>query len=281
MRVLLPVPIVAAALVGTFGMTAGVAAAAPEPEIVRFPGRDVTLSGLLFRPEGPGPFPAVVALHGCAGLGKTGLDPRFRDWASILTGKGFVVLFPDSFGSRGLGPQCRVQPRTVTPERDRTADADAARRFLQTRSEVRPDRVSLLGWSNGGSTVLWSVRPQSRGDRGGPDFRSAVALYPGCARLVPRAWSSRVPILVLIGGADDWTPAAACEQMVAGARGRSARATIEVYPGAYHDFDAPDRPVKVRTGLAFSADGSGRAHTGTNPVARADAFRRVPAFLAR
>ncbi|RAI38928.1 dienelactone hydrolase family protein [Rhodoplanes roseus] len=260
---------------------AGGTAAAAGPETVTFPGRDLTLSGVVFRPDGAGPFPAVVALHGCAGLGKERLDPRYRDWAETLTGKGFVVLFPDSFGSRGLGSQCRVRPRTVSAERDRVADADAARRFLQTQPSVLPDRISLLGWSNGGSTVLWTVRPQARIERGSPDFRSAVAMYPGCARLVPRAWSSRVPILILIGGADDWTPASACEQMVAGARGRSARATLEIYPGAYHDFDAPDRPIRVHSGLAFSADGSGRAHTGTNPAARADAFQKVPAFLAR
>ena len=87
--------------------------------------------------------------------------------------------------------------------------------------------------------------------------------------------------MILIGRADDWTPAAACEQMVAGARGRSARASIVVYPGAYHEFDRPDYPVRVLTGLAFSADGSGRVHVGTNQAAREDAIRRVSQFLAR
>lgn len=258
---------------GVLGMVGG--------ETVRIPGRDTTLTAALFRPDGSGPFPAVVALHGCGGLGKDSLDPRYRDWAKILNGRGFVVLFPDSFGSRGLGSQCRVRARSITPERERTADADAARRWLQAQSYVRADRISLLGWSNGGSSVLWAVRPQSRTGRGGPDFRSAVAFYPGCARLVPRAWSARVPTLVLIGGADDWTPAAACEQMVAGARGRSALTAIEIYPGAYHDFDAPGRPVRLHTGLTFSADGSGRAHSGSDPAARTDALQRVPQWLAR
>ena len=57
-----------------------------------------------------------------------------------------------------------------------------------------------------------------------------VALYPGCRELLKTAWSARVPTLILIGRADDQTPAAACEQMVAGARGRSARVVIRVYP---------------------------------------------------
>ena len=69
--------------------------------------------------------------------------------------------------------------------------------------------------------------------------------------------------------------------MVADARGRSAQASIVVYPRAYHEFDRPDYPVRLRTGLAYSADGSGRAHVGTNPIARADAIERVSAWIAR
>jgi len=83
------------------------------------------------------------------------------------------------------------------------------------------------------------------------------------------------------GAADDWAPASACEQMVKSARGRSAQAEIVVYPGAYAEFDHPNKPVSQLTGLAFSVDGSGRAHSGTNPEARADAIRRVPQWLAR
>jgi len=95
------------------------------------------------------------------------------------------------------------------------------------------------------------------------------------------AWSARVPTLILIGGADDWTAAAACEQMVAGAKGRSALASLVVYPGAYHEFDRPDYPLRELTGLANTADGSGKAHIGTNAAARADAITRVPAWLAK
>ena len=108
-----------------------------------------------------------------------------------------------------------------------------------------------------------------------------MAFYPGCRRLEATAWSARIPTLILIGGADDVVSARACEQMVAGARGRSARATIVVYPGAYHDFDHPNRAVQPRTGYAFSVDGSGRIHTGSNPTARADSRKRVLQWLER
>ena len=138
-----------------------------------------------------------------------------------------------------------------------------------------------MGWSNGGMASLWAVRPRATPHDGVPDFRSAVAFYPGCRRLGELAWSARVPTLILIGRADDWTAPAPCEQMVAGARGRSALASLMVYPGAYHEFDRPDFPVRELSGFAYTADGSGRAHIGTNAAARTDALKRVPEWLMR
>ena len=258
--------------------TAGAAA-----ENVDIPDDGLTLHALLYRPSGPGPFPGVVALHDCGGLEQeSAADAQlYGEWAKLLSGKGFVVVFPDSYGSRGLGPQCRVRESKARPSRERVADADAARHWLQAQNFVRPEHISLLGWSNGAIAALWAVRPNSAPRDGSPDFRSAVALYPGCRRLRQTAWSARVPTLILIGGADDWTPASTCQQMVAGAKGRSARAEIIVYPGAHHEFDRDAAPLRLRTGLAHSADPAGRAHRGTDPAARADAFKRVPQWLAR
>ena len=266
-------------------MGAGPALGAGNPEAVEIPQKDgVKLKAVLFRPDGQGPFPAVVGLHNCTGLSNTAgvMGARYRDWGERLVKNGFAVLLPDSNASRGIGSQCAVGSRSIRVDRERVADADAARAWLQAQSWVAPDRVSLLGWSSGAIGVLWAarVRPQPH-TKDGPDFRSAVALYPGCRRLSNAAWSARVPTLILIGRADDQASAATCQQMVAGARGRSARVEIHVYPGAHHDFDHPNRPLQVRTGLAFSVDGSGRVHSGTNPAARADALKRVPEWFGR
>jgi len=268
-------------------IAAGRALAAGNPEAIEIPQKEgVRLKAMLFRPEGQGPFPAVVALHNCTGLSNRAgqLGARYRDWGERLAKGGYVVLMPDSHSSRGVGSQCATRSRSIRTDRERVADADAARAWLQSQSWVAPDRVALLGWSSCAITALWAVRartqppPQSRD---GPDFRSAVAFYPGCRRLSNAAWSARVPTLILIGRADDQASAATCQQMVAGARGRSARVEIHVYPNAHHDFDHPNRPLQLRTGLAFSADGSGRAHSGTNPAARADALKRVPEWFSR
>jgi dienelactone hydrolase len=269
-----------AALAAVATEAVGVAAAGEQVDI---PQSDTTLHGILFRPEGAGPFPSVVALHGCESLvdrsGK--MAPHLADWGERLVAAGIAVVFPDSFGSRGLRTQCRVFERKVRSERERVADSNATRLWLQGQPWASKNRVSVVGWANGGVASLWAVQPHAKPHDGVPDFRSAVAFYPGCRQLSDLAWSARIPTLILIGRADDWTAPAPCEQMVAGARGRSALASLVVYPGAYHEFDRPDYPVRELTGLANTADGSGRAHIGTNAAARIDALTRVPEWLAR
>jgi dienelactone hydrolase len=190
------------------------------------------------------------------------------------------VLFPDSFGARNLGPQCNAGQRSLRSGRERAVDADAARHWLQQQSYIAPDRISLIGWANGGVAALWTVRPRAAKKDDKPDFRSAIAFYPGCRRLRDTAWSARMPTLILIGAKDDWSPASACEQMVAGARGRSARAAIQIYPNAYHDFDHPNLPLQQRNGVLVNG-ASTRVHVGTDLGARADALKRVAEWLAR
>ena len=255
----------------------------PEPQLVDIPQASGTLHALLYRPGGDGPFPAVIALHGCGGLTARAeqIQPRYRDWAEQLLKAGNAVLLPDSYGSRELGPQCRiaVKERRVLARRERVTDIIAARQWLVQQPWVSHDHIGLVGWANGASAVLWAVRPQlpSKDD---PDFRSAVAFYPDCRLSSGLGWSARIPTLVLIGANDDLSSPAACRQMIDGARGRSALARIVVYPGAYHDFDRPDFPLHA---VAENSDAGvpEHGHLGTDPEARADSQKRVADWLAR
>jgi dienelactone hydrolase len=269
------------ALVGVVISTSTVLAAAPDH--VDIPEGALALHATLYRPQGSGPFAAVVALHDCGGLPHRPMTQAqlYDQWAQLLVAQGFVVLLPDSFGSRGLHSQCREPDRKIHASRERVADANAARLWLQAQSYIKPDHISLLGWSNGGVAALWAIRPSAAPQDGGADFRSAVALYPNCHRSRETAWSARVPTLILVGSADDSTSAATCQQMVAGAHDRSARVQIVVYPGAHHEFDRANTPIRLRVGLVNTADPSGRAHGGTNPGARNDALKRVPEWLAK
>jgi len=258
------------------------ARAAPAPQPVDIPLASGVLHAQLYKPEGAGPFPTVIALHGCGGLGGHS-DPvlaRYRDWAERLLRAGNAVLLPDSYGSRELGPQCRVKEMHVKARRERVTDVAASRAWLMKQSWVARDRVSLMGWANGASALLWAVRPQSAARDLGPDFRAAIAFYPDCRISAGLGWSARVPTLVLIGADDDVSSPPACRQMVEGAHGRSALARIVVYPGAYHDFDRANTPLHAAAG-SNDAAAPERGHLGTDAEARAESQKEVAEWLAR
>ncbi len=258
------------------------AAPLPLPRPVDIPSGSAVLHAQLYRPDGNGPFPVVIALHGCGGL--TGraeaVLPRYRDWAEQLLKAGDAVLLPDSYGSRELGPQCRAKEHRVLARRERVVDIMASRAWLVRQPWAAHDRISLLGWANGASALLWAVRPQLTSRNFEPDFRSAVAFYPDCRISSGLGWSARVPTLLLIGAKDDVSSPPACRQMIDGARGRSALARIVVYPGAYHDFDRANLPLHAMAGIA-DASVPERGHLGTDAEARADSQKRVAEWLAR
>ena len=194
----------AAATVLALGLFAVPATA--QPELVRIPAEEVELVAALYRPSGPGPHPAVIALHGCGGLfNRTGSPTaRHADWGQRLADAGFLVVMPDSFRSRGLGSQCGISNRSVRPSRERVADVLATKIWLQARGDVKASAVSLLGWSNGGSTVLAAVRSDRKPGDASPDLARAIAFYPGCrGQAESSSFRTRLPLLIMIGEADD------------------------------------------------------------------------------
>ena len=252
--------------------------AAAGYEDVTFPSRasdGVTLAAYLRRPADGKPAPAVVALHGCGGLfNRNGdMSGRHEDWAKRFVAAGYVVLFPDSFGSRGVDSVCDTRERRIVP-RERAADAVAAADWLATQPFVDKERIAVLGWSNGGSSVLWAVGGAHKPETG--EWRTAIAFYPGCRVPAESAkWAPRFKPYVLIGSADNWTPPEPCRRLAE----RDAVRLIE-YPGAVHGFDAPNSPRRTRSGAAYSATTDGNVEVGTDPKARTAAIKEVMTILA-
>jgi dienelactone hydrolase len=229
--------------------------------------------------------PAIILMHGCGGLyyrsGKrTGeITASYQDWADRLHAEGFHVLQLDSFGPRGQQEICTQNPQPVRADVERPRDAHQALAWLAKQPGVDDKRIHLLGWSNGGSAVLNANVPDAygRGDFGDKalNFRSVVAFYPGCGQLTQNKYRAVAPTLIQAGGADDWTPAALCSQLVKAADTRGARMEIDVYEGAHHSFDRLDVPLRVRPEVNR---GKG-ATVGTHPEARKRAIARTLAFL--
>jgi dienelactone hydrolase len=258
------------------------------------PGRSSTvLNGYLSRPTGEGQHPAVIFLHGCGGLmmgsmiGRllmgSRIEPGESDWAGELTRRGYAVLMVDSFAPRGRREMCAPSTSDPVLYRNRARDAYGALLFLQTQPFVRPDRIGIMGWSQGGGALLFAIGTQSFSrpaqlPRG--DFRAAVAFYPSsCDEQRQRpSWSTAIPLMVLIGSEDVAHPVAPCKALLDGAVTRGATVEMQIYPGAYHHFDWPNLP---RRELPFPTAGGVVWFEGTDTVARQDAFSRVPSFLAR
>ena len=215
--------------------------------------------------------PAVVGLHGCGGP----FPDRDGQWRDLFVKAGSPVLLPDSFGSRGFGSLCSTRERGITPNGKRRTDTVAAVEWLVKQPGTPPGGVVVMGWSNGGSTVLAAA---AKGVMPAGLVRGFVAFYPGCRVYAEKAeWAPSAPMLIVMGEADDWTPAEPCRVLAARFPGQIK---LVLYPGAYHDFDTPNRPVRVRTGLAFTGNGDGVAHVGTNEPGRAAVMRDVPAWVA-
>ena len=240
------------------------------------------ITATLVRPPGDGPFPALVQLHGCGGL-----EPQSYRWADWFAGRGYAALVVDSFGPRGVAGDCRSGP-DEPPISARLDDAFGGLAYLQLRPFIRGDRVAAIGWSQGGVYAMAVINGPSleRADKRGAKlpavgFAAGIGVYPGgCFSLV----KERVvrPLLVLIGGADDWTPAVECEEMAAAMKGRGADVTLVVYPGAYHYFDVEGLPQQVLASVENEGKPGGHGATvAYQAAAAADARRQISAFLTR
>lgn len=247
----------------------------------RTAGRPVRLSGYWFAVNKPNAS-ALVLLHGCGGPhGRDGrLSDRMRDYAALLNAQGAHALVLDSLTPRGEKELCtqKTGTRRVT-QANRRLDALAALAWLSRHTDVDPQRLGLLGWSNGGSTVLAAVNmryPEVAAASTKAAF--AVAFYPGCEAELKRGFESRTPLLMLVGEADDWTPAAPCHELASATRG--PRPEIESYANAHHGFDS-QAPVRLRKDVPNGVKPGQGVHVGGDAAAREASRQRLLQFLAK
>jgi dienelactone hydrolase len=216
----------------------------------------------IYRPEGAGPFPFVVLLHGCGGLHREAMWTAWVEpWAELLRAHGIGTAVVDSFGPRGVDQVCTGNVAAWAVRR--ADDAYSVRAWLAEQPDVDATRIAVMGMSNGGRTVLAALRmPPKHPDA----FVAGVALYPGCQTDVSSAFYA--PLLVLIGRADTVTPVHFCDEMKRARPESAPDLRLVVYPRGPHTFDMrlPDRTV---LGMRL----------GYDPQAATDARRQVIDFL--
>jgi dienelactone hydrolase len=213
-------------------------ALAGEPEHVTFPSatapgeKEQMLTAELYMPEGrTAPHSAVVLLSGCYGV-----EELHRNWARDFAAAGHAALVVDSLKPRGVKEVCNDPWKVGVMQR--AEDAYGAKRYLSLRKDLDAKRIALAGWSHGGWTLLHAIYPRKKrvSDLIKSDgaFAAAIAVYPYC----DVSENFEIPLLVVIGDADDWTPHGLCNGALKGVK---ATPPVEyvVYTGATHSFDDP------------------------------------------
>jgi len=211
-------------------------------EVVSFPSLydNTHLTAYLSQPVGSGPFPTVVLLHGCGGSNNiNGIKSIYASWAKLLNDNGMATLIVDSAGSRNLGATCVKGKNRIRMYRERPFDAYGALGYLQSLDIIQPDKVGLLGWSQGGGVTLLSIvtesfaRPVPAPDH---DFAVAAVFYPALCndrmqsrpftKRDPHSWSTKIPLLVLFGAADNWTRPEPCQAFIEEVQERGSPVSI-------------------------------------------------------
>jgi dienelactone hydrolase len=213
----------------------------------------------IFRPDGLGPHPAVVFASGCDGFAPPIAPRLYERRAEHLRALGHIVIFADYLGRRGL----KTCGGPITHE-DAARDVLSAAAWLRSQAAVDHSRITAMGWSYGGRAVLAAFADHTARQL---VFSRAVVYYPDCRALEP--WRATLPVLMLLGGDDDMTPAKPCQE-AAKRVAAPAAVKIVVYPGALHAFDVPELPAKMRYGFGT---------IGYHPEAAASAQKEVEIFL--
>ena len=239
----------------------------------------IAANHLTYLPEGSGPFPTIIAIPGCSGIafqnsaeeashpalgeGDRLFRSHYPHMAGRLRDEGFAVLLIQVHQAEGVITACRGEITT-----GRLAD------YIATSLEwadgfdfVDPDRMHVVGWSMGGRGVLaWLDQVGSAQT----PARSAVAVYPGCEG--PEPLTQRIPLLMLLGGADDIADPSVCEELVANSPANPF-ITVRTYPNARHGYDIVEAPP-------FVDAGNGRS-IGSQPAAAEASWAEMLQFLSR
>lgn len=200
----------------------------------------------LYKPEGPGPFPALILHHQCGGLYNERWQNRsMLEWAKEAVARGYVALLVDTLGPRGAKTLCYGPQNNVTFATG-VMDALQAAEHLRRFDFVDKRRIAHAGYSWGAMVgVLASSKLWGEALAPGERFAAIVSFYPGCFTIRPKTAPAYEivrpdidrPLLVLMGADDTETPPADCLSRLEPLKAQGAPVEWHVYPNATHCWD--------------------------------------------
>jgi len=185
-------------------------------------------------------FPLIIGV-----AGSEGWRDHHYDYLKMYQKSGFATFELNSFKSRNIestvGTQNEVTLAAIV------FDAYKALETLSKHPLIIKEKISITGWSLGGGVTLFSAWNPIKETLGNNiQFASHLAFYPPCFFDFENLDFSDVPIHILIGESDDWTPAKPCLEFVDKLERKNIN--ITVYKDSHHGFDREG-------GLEFNENG--------------------------
>lgn len=189
-------------------------------------------------------YPLIIGVAGSMGWRKHHLD-----YLKMYQEQGFATFQLNSFKSRGItstvGSQDEVTIAAVI------LDAYRALEKLSKHPKINKDKVAITGWSLGGGVTLFAGwMPLKKAITNQVSFAAHLAFYPPCFINPENLSFTKAPIHILIGEADNWTPAKPCVNLVE-KLSEKTNINITTYPNAHHGFDSEEPVVWNEKGYSF------------------------------
>jgi carboxymethylenebutenolidase len=217
-----------------FFCCAGVALAA-EGKKVSYQSGNETVSGILYLPQGNGPFPALVVIHEWWGL-----NDWVKEQASKLADEGYAALAIDLYrGKVATTPDDAHELMRGVPQDRTTQDLLAATSFLRAQKNVDPARVGTIGWCMGGGYALDLAVND-------PRLKAAVINYGHLASTAETVKKINAAVLGIFGGQDKGIPVSSVREFEALMRQQGKKVEIVIFPDAGHAFENPNNKAGYR-----------------------------------
>jgi len=224
---------------------------ASTSKTVSYKSGEDNVTGVLYAPDGKGPFPGIVVIHEWWGL-----NDWVKEQASKLADQGYVTLAVDLYrGKVATTPDEAHEIMRGVPEDRAQRDLHAAVEFLKAQTNVNKERIGAIGWCMGGGYALDVALLE-------PSLRADVINYGHLATDPGSIAKIHAAVLGIFGGQDKGISVDDVKKFEQALKQQGNQVEIVVYPDAGHAFENPNNK------------------TGYRPDDAADAWKRTVNFLA-
>jgi carboxymethylenebutenolidase len=230
------------------------AATAPAGEPISFQSNGETVHGLLYKPAGAGPFPAIVIIHEWWGL-----NDWIKQQAADFAQQGYVTLAVDLYRGQ-VAPYTDMEMahelmRALQQDRG-VAYLTSAVAYLKTRKDVNVHRIGAAGWCMGGSFAMQFAIAE-------PSLRAVAINYGAPETDVAQLKKIHAQILGNYGALDRGITPADVHAFAQQMKALGHPVDVKEYPDAGHAFENPNNK------------------TGYRPADAKDTEQRMTAFFAK